>query len=231
MSTVLIIPGLQSSGPTHWQTWIERRLAGAVRVSQQNWNDPHLPEWSSRVRRAISQAETPVFLIAHSFGALAAVQAASDHAAQVGGVLLVAPADPEHFGVSEFLPRTPLPFPVIVVASANDPWMKLDRAEAWADAWGAELLNLGNAGHINGETGYGPWPQGLALFERLRRAAEYRSAHELSAAKSLSRQVKQARSREARPPRFNDDHIAIRRAAALLEEAGWVVREPERASA
>ena len=128
----------------------------------------------------------PVFIAAHSFGALAAVQAASDHADRIAGVLLVAPADPEHFGVAEFLPARPLEFPAIVVASTNDPWISLDSAAHWADRWGADLISLGEAGHINAESGFGPWPKALALLERLRRASEFRVANERLAALSLS---------------------------------------------
>ena len=139
-----------------------------------------------RVRREIARATGPIFIAAHSFGALAAVQAASDHAERIAGALLVAPADPESFGVAEFLPTKPLGFPVIVVASINDPWMPFDRARRWSDLWRADLINLGEAGHINAEAGFGPWPEGLALLERLRRAAEFRSAAERLAALSLS---------------------------------------------
>ena len=120
MPTTLIVPGLKSSGPTHWQTWLEHRVAGSVRVTQRDWNDPHLPDWSSRVRREITRATGPLFIAAHSFGALAAVQAASDYAERITGALFVAPADPEAFGVAEFLPTKPLGFPVILVASTND---------------------------------------------------------------------------------------------------------------
>jgi predicted alpha/beta hydrolase family esterase len=187
MPTTFIVPGLKSSGPTHWQTWLEHRTAGAVRINQRDWNDPHLPDWSSRVRREIVRATAPVFIAAHSFGALAAVQAASDHAERVAGVLLVAPADPEHFGVAEYLPAQPLGFPAILVASSNDPWMPLDRAKYWAGRWGVDLVNIGAAGHINAESGFGPWPQALALLERLRRASEFRLASERLAAFNLSR--------------------------------------------
>ena len=97
MPTTLIIPGLKSSGPTHWQTWLERRTAGSLRVKQRDWNDAHLPEWSSRVRSEIARATGSLFIVAHSFGALAAAQAASDHAERITGALLVAPADPDNF--------------------------------------------------------------------------------------------------------------------------------------
>ena len=136
MPTTLIVPGLKSSGPMHWQTWLERRLAGSVRVNQRDWNDPHLPDWSSRVRWEIARSSGPIFIVAHSFGALAAVQAASDHADRIAGALLVAPADPRHFGVAEFLPIRSLGFAAIVVASTNDPWISLDIAAHWANPLG-----------------------------------------------------------------------------------------------
>ena len=197
MPTTLIVPGLKSSGPTHWQTWLEHRVAGSVRVNQRDWNDPHLPDWSSRVRSEIARSSGPIFIVAHSFGALAAVQAASDHADRIAGVLLVAPADPRHFGVAEFLPTRSLGFAAIVVASTNDPWISLDDAAHWANRWDAVLINLGEAGHINAESGFGPWPKALTLFERLRRASEFRLAAERLAALSLSR---------VRPSRRNFRH-------------------------
>lgn len=233
MSTTLIVPGLRSSGPTHWQTWIERRVAGSIRVTQRDWNDPHLPDWSSRIRREIVRAEGPIFVAAHSFGVLATVQAASDHADRISGILLVAPADPERFGVEEFLPTKPLGFPTIVVASTNDPWMSLDSARRWAGLWGAELVNLGAVGHINSETGFGPWPEALSLLERLHRAAEIRSASERLAALSLA-QVQPVRRdwltrRRQSLSRVGAgiDNRDLGRAAALLRSAGWTVEGPE----
>ena len=42
----------------------------------------------------------------------------------------------------------------------------LERSRAFARAWGSELVELSNAGHINGDAGYGPWPEGLAMLEK-----------------------------------------------------------------
>ncbi len=233
MSTTLIVPGLRSSGPTHWQTWLERRVAGSIRVVQRDWNHPHLPEWSARVRREIVRSSGSIFIAAHSFGALAAVQAASDHAERISGVLIVAPADPEHFGVAEFLPTKRLTFPVVVVGSTNDRWMSFDAVERWARLWGADLVNLGEAGHINSEAGFGPWPEGLALLERLRRAAEFRSASERLAALSLSQsRLPQRHSLARKQYAFSrsgglNDRRDLGGAAALLRAAGWTVHGPE----
>jgi len=170
MSTTLIVPGLHSSGPDHWQTWFEQQIPNSVRVIQRDWKDANLPDWSSRVRREISRNPGLILIAAHSFGALAAVQAAHDHSDRIAGAMLVAPADPEKFGVADNLPAVPLPFPTVVVASTNDPWISFERAAQLAQGWDANLVNLGRAGHVNVEAGFGPWPEGLAILDRLRRS-------------------------------------------------------------
>jgi predicted alpha/beta hydrolase family esterase len=175
MTTTLIIPGLYSSGPGHWQTWFEEQIPGTVRVIQSDWTKPDLSDWSRRVRRDLVKNPGRHILVAHSFGVLAAVHAATDLSDRIDAALLVAPADPDKFGVADLLPQDPLPFSTVVVASSNDPWMDLWTAAGLADRWGADFVNLGEAGHINAESGFGPWPEGLALFERLRRHAQNKS--------------------------------------------------------
>lgn len=229
MTTTLIVPGLNSSGPSHWQTWLEERIPRTARVTQGNWQDADLPAWASRVRQEISRASGPVFIVAHSFGAIAAVQAAHDHAHRVSGALLVAPADPEKFGVTEYLPSEPLAFPATVVASTNDPWMAVERAAQWAGLWGAEFVNLGAAGHINADSGFGPWPEALALIARLQQKGD---THETQPARGEPRVFKRARglrshvSASARTraiPAYNGD---LMHAAVLLQDAGWRVTPP-----
>jgi hypothetical protein len=36
-----------------------------------------------------------------------------------------------------------------------------------ADDWGAALVDLGDAGHVNADSGFGPWPEGLELRDAL----------------------------------------------------------------
>jgi uncharacterized protein len=169
MTTTLIIPGLYSSGPDHWQTWFEEQLPGTVRVIQSDWAKADLPEWSRRVRRDIARNPGRHILVAHSFGVLAAVHAVQEHGDRIEGALLVAPADPDKFKVTADVPSTPLPFPAVVVASSNDPWVSLWKAAELADRWGADFVNLGEAGHINADSGFGAWPDGLGLLDRLRK--------------------------------------------------------------
>lgn len=167
MITHLIVPGLNGSGPGHWQTWIETRLLNATRVHQHDWSTADLGLWSARIRNAIARQPGKVRILAHSFGVLAAVQAAEDHSHRIAGALLVAPADPERFGASGLLPSKPLGFPALVVASANDPWMSAPRASWLAGTWGADIVNLGPVGHVNIASGHGPWPQIFTLLNRL----------------------------------------------------------------
>lgn len=184
LSTTLVVPGLYGSGPDHWQSWFERQVPEARRVEQANWEEPVLPRWAGAVRREVDRADGVVWIVAHSFGCLAAVVAAWERRERVAGTILVAPADPDrfstigfrrdgdrsHVGVGALLPQEPLGFPSLVVASGNDPWMPLTKAAYWANIWGSRLHFLGNSGHINPESGFGPWQQGLALYRALREA-------------------------------------------------------------
>lgn len=61
----------------------------------------------------------------------------------------------------------PLPFKSVVIASTNDEWVSFDRAQFFAEEWGAELVNVGDKGHINVASGFGEWEEGLELLRRL----------------------------------------------------------------
>lgn len=170
MDSVLVVPGLNGSGPDHWQTWIEP-LVGARRVEQADWAQPDIELWSTRVVVAVESSPGRVWLIAHSFGCLASVVAAQRVGERIAGALLVAPASPDKFGVTARIPSAALPFAAVVAASRNDPWMRFLSAATWAERWGAQLVDLGDAGHVNVDSGHGPWPDGLALFNRLQQSA------------------------------------------------------------
>ncbi|MFM2443489.1 MAG: hypothetical protein RJB09_675, partial [Pseudomonadota bacterium] len=73
-------------------------------------------------------------------------------------------AHPLELGGFETHPRAPLPFPTLLVASRNDPLADYAANEDLAKAWGAALLDAGEAGHINMDSGHGPWPEGLMSF-------------------------------------------------------------------
>lgn len=227
MTTTLIIPGLHSSGPAHWQSWFEEHIPGTLRVIQSDFSKPDLSAWSQRIRRDITRTPGKLILVGHSFGALAAAQASADYSDRIAGALLVAPADPDRFAVSELLPQHALPFPAVVVGSTNDPWMSLDRAAYWADTWGADLVNLGAAGHINVESGFGPWPEGLSLLQRLIRGAPLRWPSTSRRVRLLQRRHATASQlRERRAVHVAEDIHAVQRAATLLQTRGWQLLPP-----
>jgi uncharacterized protein len=179
--TVLTVPGLGGSGPTHWQTLWEGSHPATVRAELGMWNTPHRNSWVTRLDQAIRQAEAPVVLVAHSLGCIAVAWWASlspqPYGWPVAGALLVAPADvdrpdaPAELAGFAPAPQVPLPFPSILVASRDDPWIGFDRARSLAGGWGSRFVDAGAAGHINAASGIGHWPDGEALLERVLSAA------------------------------------------------------------
>lgn len=167
---VLIIPGLHNSEEGHWQSWLQMQYRSAKRVHQTCWHTPDLDAWAKQIKNTIARApgQTTWIAVAHSFGCLALSRyidqqraAGADH--HVGSALLVAPADPVKFDVVHRLPQEGLGIPATLIGSEDDPWMPLERAQQWAVLWGARFQNLGSVGHINVESGFGPWP--LARFK------------------------------------------------------------------
>ncbi len=180
--TTLIIPGFRGSEPAHWQSWFESELENTHRVHQ-NWDEPILAHWAENIRNAIDKCNGKVWIIAHSFGCLAAILASIDRQQKIAGAMLVAPADPERFtlgGIKEaseltgsesirlMIPTYPLPFPTLVIASDNDPWMQASKVQLWSDIWRSEFIILPSAGHINSASGFGPWHAGLTLFSNFK---------------------------------------------------------------
>ena len=157
---LLIVPGLHDSGAAHWQSWLQALHHDAVRVEQDDWEHPDLARWAGRIAQTLARhGGGPWLVAAHSFGCLAlARHVVLRPDLPLAAALLVAPADPDKFGVGASLPHAALGLPSTLVASDTDPWMSAAKATLWAGRWGSELINLGDAGHINAEAGFGPLP-------------------------------------------------------------------------
>lgn len=172
---ILIVPGLGHSGPGHWQRRWADKIRNAHFVEQDEWDRPTLDGWVDTITGDIMMATRPVVLVGHALG-VAAIVAASQRLAdtKVKAAFLVAPPDiDEHPNVPRAaapfknLPRDPLRFPSMLVASSNDPYCTVERAAEFASCWGSDFHVAGEAGHINAESGHGPWPEGLLMFTRL----------------------------------------------------------------
>lgn len=182
---ILIVPGLGGSGPDHWQSLWQGRLPNARRVEQADWDRPDRADWIARLDEAITQAPHPPILVAHSLSCALVACWAATHSRPIRAALLVGPADiesdtrtPPETHVFRPLSMTRLAFPTIVVATRDDPYVAFDRATEMAKAWGAELADAGNAGHINTVSGYGEWPEGELLLSRLQRIQAGKPAYQ-----------------------------------------------------
>ena len=168
--TTLIIPGLDGSREGHWQQWWLDNDPTSRPVHLTELNNPVPAAWEMELVSAILDNPGAV-LVAHSLGAVLVARVLTQWPhLDVKAALLVAPAeDPSHPRAKPFtpLPEKPLGRPVTVVASRNDPWMIPSRSRNLAALWQARFVDLGMAGHINIESGFGPWPLGLALRDEL----------------------------------------------------------------
>lgn len=170
MTRTLIVPGLDGSPAPHWQDWWARQDRAALTVDLSDPAHPDPRRWEEELAGMIL-IHPDCVLVGHSLGAVLIARLLSVWPqARVRAALLVAPAETAgndrigHFGP---IPEKRLAPPALVVASRNDPWMGFGRAAQLADAWGAGLVDLGDAGHVNTASGHGPWPEGMALRESL----------------------------------------------------------------
>lgn len=180
--TILLVPGLDNSGPTHWQSLWERQWLNCHRVDMGNWHTPNRNAWVNRLNLAIRQTEGPIVLVAHSLGCHAVAWWAALERPRAGGkvagALLVAPPEvdnaPGDPRLNSFAPsaRGVLPFPSLLVSSRDDPYISPDRAYRLASFWGADHVDAGRAGHINADSDLGDWPFGQRLLARLLDVAE-----------------------------------------------------------
>lgn len=174
---VLLLPGLYDSGPAHWQSRWEDIDPRAMRVVQDDWATPRCADWTARLSEVMRTFDDDVALVGHSSScAMVAhwtLRNETELLARVIGALLVAPSDPladaYPEGPSGFapVPLHALPFPSIVVASDDDPYVSLDMAQSYARAWGSRFEHIGSRGHVNGESGLGEWMQGREWLDAM----------------------------------------------------------------
>lgn len=184
-ATVLIVPGLRDHVADHWQTVLQAELEDAHTVPPLTENGLDCGARMDAIDAALARIAGPVILVAHSAGCLSTVhwarRAGAAAAAIVQGALLVTPPDLAQSWPAKYpspdvlaghgwspLPRTPLPFPSIVAASDDDPLASLAAVRAMAADWGSRLVELGQVGHMNPASGFGPWPMAHEFIARLR---------------------------------------------------------------
>lgn len=211
MIDTLIVPGLNGSPEGHWQRHWADLDPRAELVEQESWATPRLTDWLHTLEARIEASEPGVILVAHSLGcALVGILAGRPAASHVGGALLVAPADLSALAqtiptVRDFVRAEALaldevlPFASLLVASRNDPFMSYAGAVRRAARWGSALIDLGEAGHVNIASGYGPWDEARTIADGLRG----RTRHAGSPHRQWGHPTSDTRSANERHPRLN----------------------------
>jgi uncharacterized protein len=170
---ILLLPDLGGPDSDLWLSRWARQLATARIVEQADWHAPDTAQWTKRLVEEIAGASRPVILVGHGLGAntiARAAETAPEALTRAVGAFLVNPRDAERDGSSPALasfaplPRAPLPFVSLVVASRDAPHCDFVRAGDIAAAWGAAIVDAGESGHLDTQAGFGPWPEGLMRF-------------------------------------------------------------------
>jgi uncharacterized protein len=181
----LIVHGLGGSGPEHWQTWLAGRLADRgleVAYPLLPAADAPRPEaWLGALRDELERlpaGETTV--LCHSLGSLLWLHhAARGPGGQVARALLVSPPQPDT-DEPESAGFRPVPLDrdgvaaaargTLLVCSTDDPWCPPQTSRRIAEETAVPIDWIENAGHVNADSGYGPWPEveAWALGERER---------------------------------------------------------------
>jgi uncharacterized protein len=174
MARLIMLPGLGGSGRNHWHSRWESFEPSAIRLAPASWTTPALADWIAALDGACAEAGEPPVLVAHSMACLLVAHWAQARSAVALGAVLVAPPDeasphyPPEAASFARAPAVALPFPSLVVASADDPYCPLPVARRLAGQWGAGFIEMGALGHLNAASGLGDWPEGWRLLTAFR---------------------------------------------------------------
>ena len=177
--TLLIVPGLRDHVAQHWQTLLAAGRSDVLSVPPMGRDDLDCQARVDAIERAAQSVAGPIVIVAHSGGCIMVAHWARQTRRTVQAALLATPPDfdtpmPEGYPTLDALresgwlpvPRSHLPFPALVAASRNDPLGRYERVAALARDWGTQLADLGEVGHLNPASGFGPWPAAQALINQ-----------------------------------------------------------------
>jgi hypothetical protein len=175
----LVLHGFQNVRPAgHWHRWLVRQLRDRDElVAYPQLPDPDTPRLETWLATAYAEldllddTDRPVeqVVVCHSLGCLLWLHAGrrNQHGPLADRVVLVAPPAPEQFEpeMATFLPDAFDPAAVaasagslLMVASDNDPWCPAGADRVYGEPLGIPTVLLPGTGHLDMESGYGPWP-------------------------------------------------------------------------
>lgn len=158
---LLFVPDIAGAPADHWQSrWRQRLSTARFALPPEPRPDDGAAD-RARLVEAARAASRPIVFLAHGAGVGLIAHAADELAAaapRIAGALLVAPRAET---LAAPLPRAPLPFPSLLVASRDDARCGFDEAADYALCWGSALVDAGAVGGLDDSSGHGPWPEGL----------------------------------------------------------------------
>lgn len=170
MTEIIMVPGINGSGPGHWQSLWAADDAHMRSFRPRDWDQPELEEWGWALDDAVATSNAPPVLVAHSLGCLLVAHWQARLAHPIAGAFLVAVPDPAgpkfptEAASFQGPPMDAFQCPALIVASSNDPYGTSYYAQRRADDWRAGYINIGAKGHLNAGSGLGAWPEGRALL-------------------------------------------------------------------
>lgn len=170
---IVIVHGYEGSGPGHFQHW----LADELRAASTPFVFPDLPspaapivgEWVRALEEVVAErGDAKVTFIAHSLGCWAVDHYVHRHGTgSLHAALLVAPPSPYSLfePIQSFLPPprnaerwSGIASRTLVVGADDDAYADEDEFVELADRIGVAHRILPGAGHINVDSGFGPFP-------------------------------------------------------------------------
>ena len=165
---VLLLHGWGGSDFPHWQSWLASEIAkeyGCVNFLRfSEYDTPKLDVWYEELLKALEDFK-PDIVICHSLANILWFHLCNMQALkEVKKLYLVAPPS-LHCKVEELKEFFPLQAPknlyaqeTLLITSTNDPYLGEEEAKELQKSLGVKMKVLENAGHINGESGFGVWP-------------------------------------------------------------------------
>lgn len=170
MINTVFVAGYGNSLGKHWQNIWHQQTENSFWVAQRDWDNPQCEDWVEALNTLLTSLEGPVLLITHSLGGSTLNEWSKRFQGKILAAFIVAPPDvesdylPDAIQGYQNLPLQPLPFPSVLVASNDDPYCSLPRAQFFAQQWGADFIDAGKLGHINVQSELGEWAQGQAML-------------------------------------------------------------------
>lgn len=169
MKKVLILYGWGGSDWPHWQAWLAQELVlEGVAVAFANLPQRDAPlfhEWEETLMRLLKEFQ-PHTIICHSLANLLWLRVCAEGkiASTCKELILVAPPEPSRI-IPELSTFFPVPLPTslhakkaLLISSTDDPYLSEQEALTLVETLHVKHKIIDNAGHINAEGGYGPWP-------------------------------------------------------------------------